>query len=80
MKQKFIPLAKRSKREQREHHAAQRKDWGTLNPVTRKTPNLKAYNRKKSKQEQRNHEPCLDFLILPILHHALTTHDFYATE
>jgi len=64
MKQKFVPLAKRSKREQKEHHAAQRRDWGSLNPATRKTPNLKAYNRKKSKQRWHNgHEPCLDFLV-----------------
>ena len=54
MKQKFVPLAKRSKREQKGHHAAQRRDWGNLNPATRKTPNLKAYNRKKSKQQWRN--------------------------
>ncbi|MDR2182658.1 MAG: hypothetical protein LBE55_00630 [Clostridiales bacterium] len=67
MKQKFIPLNKRSKREQREYHAAQRRDWGALNPATRKTPNLKAYNRKKSKQWQREHQPSLDFSIYAIL-------------
>lgn len=63
MKQKFIPLNKRSKREQKEYHAAQRRDWGSHNPATRKTPNLKAYNRKKSKQWQRKDEPSLDFFI-----------------
>lgn len=62
--QKFIPLNKRSKGEQKEYHAAQRKDWGGLNPATRKIPNLKAYNRKKSKQQWCGHEPCLDFLVL----------------
>ena len=61
MKQKFVPLNKRSKREQKEYHAAQRRDWGSLNPATRKTPNIKAYNRKKSKQRWNEHEPCLDF-------------------
>ena len=64
MKQKFIPLKKRSKREQREHHAAQRKDWGNTHPATKKLPNQKAYNRKKSKQWQRKNEPGLDFLVV----------------
>ncbi|MCL2376175.1 MAG: hypothetical protein FWC76_02145 [Defluviitaleaceae bacterium] len=64
MKQKFVPLAKRPKREQKEYHAAQRRDWGYLNPATRKTPNLKAYNRKKSKQRWHEHEPCLDFYFV----------------
>ena len=67
MKQKFVPLGKRSKKEQKEHHAAQRRDWGTLNPATRRTPNLKAYNRKKSKQRWKEHEPCLDFSVLLIV-------------
>jgi hypothetical protein len=49
MKQKFIPLDKRTKQKQREHHAIQRNGWGGLNPVTRKTGNAKAYDRKKSK-------------------------------
>ena len=48
MKEKFIPLAKQSKRKQREYHAARRGDWGGLNPVTRKPPDPKVYNRKKS--------------------------------
>jgi len=61
MNQKFVPLSKRSKKEQREYYAAQRRDWGALDPATRKTPNLKAYNRKKSKQRWSEHEPCLDF-------------------
>ena len=66
MKQKFIPLNKRSKKEQREYHAAQRKDWGTQDPATRKMPNQKAYNRKKSKQRRIEHEPCLDFFYSSI--------------
>ena len=48
MKHKFIPLEKQSKRKQRAYHAARRKDWGGLNPVTRKPKNPKAYDRKKS--------------------------------
>jgi len=67
MKQKFIPPEKRSKREQKEYHSIKRRDWGGLNPVTRKVENGKAYNRKKSKQRWFEHEPCLDFcFVLPV--------------
>ena len=50
MKKPFIPLEKQTKRKQREFFAARRGDWGGINPVTRKPPNPKAYNRKKSGQ------------------------------
>ena len=50
MKHFYVPLEKRSKREQREHYAARRGSWGGVNPVTRKPPNPKAYKRKKSGQ------------------------------
>ena len=50
MKQKYVPLEKRSKRQQKEFHDSQRKTWGGLNPITRKTANHKAYNRKKSER------------------------------
>lgn len=63
MKQKFIPLEKRSKREQREYHAEQRGNWGGLNPTTRKPPNPKAYKRKKSERRW-EHEPQLGFFLL----------------
>ena len=63
MKQKYVPLDKQTKRKQKEYHNARRKNWGNVNPVTRTVPNLKAYNRKKSKQRY-DYEPCLDFLFL----------------
>ena len=63
MRQKYVPIEKQSKRKQKEFHAAQRRDWGGINPATQKVPNLKAYNRKKSKHGF-DHEPCLDFFIL----------------
>ena len=63
MKQKYIPLEKRSKREQREYHAARRGNWGTVNPITRTTPNIKVYNRKKFGQRY-EHEPMPGFLFL----------------
>lgn len=62
MKQRYIPLEKRSKREQKECHTSKRGNWGDVNPVTRKTPNLKAYNRKKS-ERWFEHEPHSDFLF-----------------
>jgi len=63
MKQKFIPLEKQSKRNQKERNAAQRRDWGSLSPVTRKVENAKVYNRKKSKQRWCEYEPSLDFFV-----------------
>jgi len=66
MKQPYIPLNKQSKRKQKEYNATQRRDWGSLNPVTRKVENGKVYNRKKSKQRWCEHEPCLDFFIPPL--------------
>ena len=62
MKQQYIPLEKRSKREQREYHAKQRGSWGDVNPVTRKSPNPKAYSRKKSRQWYEQ-EPQTGFLF-----------------
>ena len=45
--EKFIPFEKLSKKKQREINNIKRSGWGNLNPVTRKTENKKAYNRKK---------------------------------
>ena len=63
LKQRFIPLDKQSKRKQREYHAAHRKDWGGISPVTRKSPNPKAYNRRKSGQRY-EHEPSPGFFFV----------------
>lgn len=41
---------KLSKKVQRELNNEKRNDWGALNPVTRKSENKKAYNRKKLKK------------------------------
>ena len=46
---RFVPLDKKSKKEQKKFHAKQRKTWGEFSPVTRTVPNGKAYNRKKLK-------------------------------
>lgn len=48
---KYIPLNKKSKKEQKKFHAMNRRTWDGLNPATRTVPNGKAYNRKKIKQQ-----------------------------
>jgi len=49
MKQ-YVPIEKRSKKEQKAYHASKRNTWGPLNPVTRRSENPKAYNRQKSRK------------------------------
>jgi len=56
LKQKYIPLEKRSKREQKAYFSARRGSWGEINPVTKKPSNPKAYSRKKSVKWY-DHEP-----------------------
>jgi hypothetical protein len=63
VKQNYVPLDKRSKKQQKEYHAMQRKDWNGVNPVTKKMPNMKAYNRKKSGQWN-EHEPLPGFFLV----------------
>ena len=48
---KFIPKTKLSKKAKREIAKAQRQTWGSMNPVTRKLPNPKAYVRNKPRIE-----------------------------
>lgn len=50
---KYVPINKRSKREQKEFYSAQRNTWNGLNPVTRTVPNGKGYDRNKLKDEIR---------------------------
>ena len=45
---KFIPISKQSKRNKKKFHASKRRTWGSINPVTKKPPNPKAYNRRKN--------------------------------
>ena len=46
----YVPLEKRSKKEQKAFYAQQRKSWGNVNPVTKKLPNGKAHHKKKARQ------------------------------
>ena len=50
---RFVPLDKKSKKEQKKFHSKQRKTWEGISPVTRTVPNGKAYNRKKQKADER---------------------------
>ncbi|MEM1484420.1 hypothetical protein V6615_06010 [Oscillospiraceae bacterium PP1C4] len=54
--QKFIPKEKCSKKTQRELNLAKRGSWGSINPVTRKPANPKAYNRKKLQRGDEIHQ------------------------
>lgn len=45
------PMAKRSKRAQREHYAAKRGSWNGLSPVTRVMQSKKTYDRNRVKRE-----------------------------
>ena len=47
------PMAKRSKRAQREHYAAKRGSWNGLSPVTRVVQSKKTYDRNRMKREAR---------------------------
>lgn len=46
---KYVPIKKRSKREQRRLNAQRRGSWNGVRPVTRIVPSGKAYDRAKEK-------------------------------
>ncbi|MBR2042477.1 MAG: hypothetical protein IJ945_08940 [Oscillospiraceae bacterium] len=58
--EKFIPFEKLSKKEQKKLNAMKRRGWNGISPVTRKTENPKAYNRKKAQKRS-------DFDSVPFL-------------
>ena len=47
---KFVPYEKLSKKKKRELNALRRGSWNGVNPVTRRSENPKAYNRKKARR------------------------------
>lgn len=47
---KFVPYEKMSKKQKRRLDEQRRATWGEINPVTRKSDNPKAYNRRKAQQ------------------------------
>ena len=54
---KFTPYEKLSKKQKRAIDKAKRGDWGGINPVTRRSENEKAYNRKKARAQQEEDLP-----------------------
>ena len=50
---KSIPLAKQSKRAQKEFNSRRRGSWRGINPVTRAVPSGKAYDRSRAKRDAR---------------------------
>ena len=50
---KMIPLAKQSKKKQKQYHAQRRGSWNGLSPVTRAEPDRKKYDRNREKQAAR---------------------------
>ena len=57
--EKFIPYEKLSKKEKRKIDQAGRQTWGSLNPVTRKPQNSRAYNRNKARNWDRDHHEAI---------------------
>lgn len=52
-KNKYIALDKMGKKARQEVAALRRRTWGSLNPVTRRSGNHKAYNRNSEKRQHR---------------------------
>ena len=53
MMEKFVPYEKLSRKKQKEWNARQRRSWGDVNPVTRKSTNPAAYDRNAEKRKAR---------------------------
>ena len=52
MEKKMIPYEKMSKKAKKELDRKKRRDWGGLNPVTRKPENPGVYNRNKERSRR----------------------------
>jgi hypothetical protein len=59
--EKFIPKEKLSKKAHNQLNKARRGTWGSLNPITRKAENKKAYNRQKVQRESESYFPVEPF-------------------
>ena len=59
--EKFIPYEKLSKKKKRELDAGRRTIWA-ISPVTRKSENPKAYNRRKAQKRMDDSSFCAFFL------------------
>ena len=47
---RYIPLNKQTKKQQKAYHSVQRNTWGTIRPVTRIVNSGKAYDRAREKK------------------------------
>lgn len=61
---KFIPFVKLSKKTQQEINKSRRKNWGNIDPVTKRPANSKAYNRKKARAWKDTFQRLSFFIIL----------------
>ena len=62
----FIPFEKLSKKAQRELFRKQRGTWGAISPVTRRSPDPKAYRRRKTPKGEETGEPSDVDFSLPV--------------
>ena len=60
---KFVPYEKLSKKKRRELDAQRRGDWGGMNPVTRRSVDKTAYNRKKTQHWDREDTQAVSFVM-----------------
>ena len=61
---KFIPFVKLSKKTQQEINKSRRKNWGNIDPTTKRPENSKAYNRKKAQPGKMIFQRLSFFIIL----------------
>ena len=61
--EKYIPQDKLSKKKKRELNQARRGSWGGLSPVTRRTENPRAYNRRKAQRREKDELTFVPFLF-----------------
>lgn len=50
---KMVPLAKQSKKKQKQYHAKQRSSWNGVSPVSRTEPDKTKYDRRREKRNTR---------------------------
>ncbi|PKM62993.1 MAG: hypothetical protein CVU97_02615 [Firmicutes bacterium HGW-Firmicutes-21] len=68
---KHIPFDKLSKKAKKTLAKKRRATWGTLNPTTRRPPNPKVYNRKKTRSREDDNLSSSLFFISEALYAAI---------
>lgn len=59
--EKYTPYEKLSKKKKRALDKARRNTWGHINPITRKSKNSRAYNRRKAQRWKQDGFPPVSF-------------------